>query len=74
MREYYAKNRILYEVHTRPVLERLTQENVRIVYSGPYPMNGFYVNLPVYLLEEFNARSDVVQIELDIPARVIQSL
>jgi hypothetical protein len=71
MREYYAKNRILFQIHTRSVLERLNSENISILYPGPYPMSWFHGDYPVHLLEEFNSRSDVVLIQLDIPYRII---
>jgi hypothetical protein len=70
MSEYYEKNRILYKNHTRPILERLNRENISIIYPGPYPMSWFHGDYPVHLLEEFNSRSDVVLIQLDVPYRI----
>jgi hypothetical protein len=71
MDEYYSKNRVLFENHTRPLLDLLEKENISIQYNDPYLTGGFWVEIPVHLIEEFNERSDVVYMEREIPASLI---
>lgn len=66
VREWYARNRVLYRIHTQPVLNLLNRENITTDYVGPYPMTALYGNIPVHLLEEFNTRSDIELIELNL--------
>ena len=71
IQEYYSKNRVFFKNHTRPILDLLEKENISIDYIGPYPTGGFRAEIPVHLIEEFNARPEVVYMEREIPAHLI---
>jgi len=66
MDDYYSGNRDLYENQTKEILDLLDNEKVSLRYVGPYPTTSIWGNMPVHLIEEFNARSDIVSIEQEL--------
>jgi len=71
MTAYYSENRALFRNYTRPVLDPLKKMNASVRYLGPYPATGFWANVPVYLIEEFNSRPEVSGMDLEIPAYLV---
>jgi hypothetical protein len=71
LNEYYSANRLLFEKHTRPIYDLLEKENITIQYIGPYPATGFQADVPVHLIEEFNARPEVASMDRVILAYII---
>ena len=71
LNEYYSANRPLFENHTRPIHDLLENENIRIEYADPYSAIGFRADVPVYLIEEFNARPEITYVDRVIPAYII---
>ncbi|MEI7858081.1 MAG: DUF3821 domain-containing protein [Methanomicrobiales archaeon] len=71
LNEYYSANRLLFENYTRPIIDLLENENVNIHYAGPYPATGFRADVPVHLIEEFNARPEVASMDREIRAYII---
>jgi hypothetical protein len=66
MNDYYSENRDLYKNQTKEILDLLNNEKVSIRYVGPYPTTSIWGNVPIHLIEEFNARSDIVSIEPEL--------
>lgn len=66
MNDYYSENRDLYKDQTKEILDLLNDEKVSIRYVGPYPTTSIWGTMPIHLIEEFNARSDIVSIEQEL--------
>lgn len=69
--EYFWANRPLFENHTRAIVDLLQKENVSIRYIDPYPATGFWADVPIHLIEEFNARPEVAGMEREFPAYLV---
>jgi len=67
--EYYADNKAAYENQSRPILDLLRQENVRVQQSGPYPFTAIFGDVPVHVIEELGTKSEVSRIDVEIQYR-----
>jgi len=71
MTAYYSENRAVFRNHTLSILDPLKKMNASVRYLGPYPATGFWADVPVYLIEEYNSRPEVSSMDREIPAYLV---